>query len=52
MSSCCFQPFSFMFCNYVEELELDSQPVLGHHILIEKRGDRGKSEAEDSVSSE
>ena len=46
MSSCYFRPFPFMFGNYAKELELDSQPALGHHILVEKRSDREKSEAE------
>lgn len=46
MSSCYFRPFPFMLCNDAKELELDSQPALGHHILVEKSSDRGKSEAE------
>lgn len=41
-----FQTIPLRFCNYAEELELASQPALGHHILVEKRGDRGQSEAE------
>jgi len=45
MSSCHCSPFRFMFCDYAEKPELDSQLALGHHILVEKRGARGKSEA-------